>query len=409
MLLIIILVLFIASLFSLLETATVAISEHKLLAIQKDRIWARYALILKQNMQHILIFSLFGNSLFNAVFTSMTTLMVAKAMSSNIHQEFVLPISTLFIALFIIIFSEAVPKIIASKAPTSTLAIIVIPLYYLYILSRPIIWMIDKIVSVITIVFSTSENATLEEIKAMIADKRLPFKDKHRSILLNSMELENLTVKEVLIPLRMVEALNIESDIAILCKQIYNSHHTRIIVYTHTIDNIIGYLHIKDMVSLNKEHLTCQELKALIRPIEFVSDFIPIVKQINLANRKKTRIFVVVNEYGDISGIACLEDMLEMVFGNFTTVSPQQKSLSIQIDESHIIADGTMLLRELNADYHLNIAISKDAMTLNGFVLNILKTIPNVGICFKLNNLIFEIISVGPYWVERVHITILKN
>jgi Mg2+/Co2+ transporter CorB len=132
-----------------------------------------------------------------------------------------------------------------------------------------------------------------------------------------------------------------------------------------------------------------------------------IVKQINRSSRKKTRIFVVINEYGDVLGIACLEDMLEMVFGNFTTESPQQKTLSIKTVDNNIIVDGTMLLRDLNDTYNLDIKISNDAKTVNGLVLKVLHGIPNVGVCFKLQNLIFEVISMGNYWVERVKITVL--
>jgi Mg2+/Co2+ transporter CorB len=99
--------------------------------------------------------------------------------------------------------------------------------------------------------------------------------------------------------------------------------------------------------------------------------------------------------------------MLEMVFGNFTTESPQQKTLSIKTDNNEIIVDGTMLIRDLNDKYNLNIATYDDAKTINGLVLNILNGIPNVGVCFKLENLIFEVISIGSYWVERVKIRVL--
>ena len=408
-LVLVIIALIIASLFSFLETATVAVSKHRLESLKEEAIWAKYAFLLKQNLEKVLIFSLFGNSLFNALFTTLTTVLILDLISGLIPKELLLPVATLFIALFIIIFSEAVPKIIAAKSPINILRIISIPLYYVFIICKPIIWLIDKIVFVIAWIFisSNGDSMSLEEIKAIIADKNVPFLEKHRSILLKSMNLEKLTVKEVLIPLRMVEAIDINGDMQLTYKKIYTSHHTRMIVYSDHIDNIIGYIHVKDVISLEQNRFNKEELSKIVRPIDFVGDFIPIVKQINWAGRFKKRIFVVINEYGDILGIACLEDMLEMVFGNFTTEAPGQKTLAIKNAQNQIIADGTMLIRELNDLYRLGILLAEDAMTVNGLVLKFLHGIPNVGVCFKLDNLIFEVISVGDYWVERVKITII--
>jgi Mg2+/Co2+ transporter CorB len=405
-----IIILFIASLFSALETATVAISEHRLLSLQSGHLWARYAYKLKSDLNKVLLFSLFANSLFNTIFTAISTIIVT-ALLYQLHSEYILPISTLIIAFFIIIFSEAIPKIIAAKAPIATLKLIAIPMYYLFLVCRPIVLFINQIVYQITKILKIAGNEQIskEELKAIIADKNSPFKNKHRSILLNSMELENIVVKEVLIPLRMVEAININASLDLIKRQLYTTHHTRIIVYQDTIDNIIGFLHVKDLLTVfeNDLELTRQAIHDLIRPIAFIHDFISIIKQIHHAQKYKHRIFVIINEYGDILGIGCLEDMLEMVFGDFTTESPQQKYLVVKKEHNQLIVDGTMLIRELNELCNLNITVDSEALTINGLVLKTLYGLPNNGVCFRLNNLIFEVIHVGSYWVERVKITIL--
>ncbi len=399
-------ILALGSLFSFVETATVAISEYRLNALKDKYIWASYAYKLKQELNQVLIFSLFANSLANAVFTTLSTFLLVHLLS-GFKAEFVLPVSTLIIAFLIIIFSEALPKIIAAKAPLLTLKIVAIPTYYLFVISRPIIWLIDKMIILITKLLGVKggESASLEEVKAIIADKRSPFKDKHRSILLNSMELEKLHIKEVLIPLRMTEVINMQDDTGDIYKKIHTTHHTRIIVYENNIDNIIGFLHAKDVLSIDKSEENKVQLYQRIRPITFVNDFTPIIRQIHRAQKHRQRIFVVMNEYGDISGIACLEDMLEIIFGDFTTESPQQKYLAVKNEKGQLIVDGTMLIRELNELYDLNIELKQDALTINGLVLKTLNGIPNIGVCFKLNNLNFEVINVGLYWVERVKIS----
>ncbi len=403
-------ILLVGSLFSCLETATVAISEHRLKSLQIKYTWAKYAYKLKSSLNQILIFSLFGNSLANTAFTTIATFFITSILPPS-DSHLILPITTLIIALFIIIFSEALPKILAARYPIAILKFVSIPAYYIFIISKPIIWTIDKLIAFITMLFEfkDAEIASLDEIKEIIADKRSPFKDKHRSILLNSMAIENLLVKEVLIPLRMVEGVNIKDNPETIYQKIRTTHHTRIIVYDGMIDNIVGFIHVRDVLSINQDQETILNLTQRIKPIAFVNDFTPIVKQIHRAQKNRERIFVAINEYGDISGIICLEDMLEMIFGDFTTESVQQKYLVIQNEHNQLIVDGTMLIRELNELYHLNITLNQNALTINGLVQYVLGGIPNVGVCFKLNNLIFEIINVGDYWVERVTISKLND
>ena len=401
--------LLIASLFSFLETATVAVSEHRLISLADQHKWAAYALRLKQQLEKVLIFSLFGNSFFNALVTTLSTMLVLQIFGSG-HQ-LILSLATLVVTLMIIIFSEATPKIIASKVPLPVLRLFAVPLYYLFIVTKPLVWFIDKIVYALTKMLSigNADGTSLDELKAIIADKRSPFQEQHRSILLNSLELEQLTVKEVVIPLRNVEMLNLSSDIALIRNQLHQCHHTRIIVYADTVDNILGYLHVKDVLTLVTAEYTKDDLRSLIRKISYIADFIYIIKQLTAAQKLRERIFIVVNEYGDTLGIACLEDMLEIVFGDFTTDAPHRSNLMVRESSTSFIVDGATLVREFNEAYALKIPFSYDAMSINGLIMKYLGEIPKVGICFRIEQISFEIIHVGKFWAERVRVTILSG
>lgn len=401
--------LLIASLFSFLETASVAISEHRLISLNATCRWANYALRLKQQLDKVLIFSLFGNSFFNALVTMLSTMLVLHLFGDG-HQ-LILSLATLFVTLMIIIFSEATPKIIASKNPLLVLRLISIPLYYLFILSKPLIWLIDKIVYLITraLGIGYADGTSLDELKALVADKRSPFLDSHRSILLNSLELEQLTVKEVIIPLRNVEMIDLDAGINELREKLQQSHHTRVVVYQGTIDNILGYVHTKDVLTLTCGAYSKHELSLLIRKINFIPDFILIVKQLRMAQNKRERLFMVVNEYGDLLGLACLEDMLEIVFGDFTTDAPHRNYLMIKEDNGSFIVDGATLVREFNEAYQLDLPFSYDAMSINGLIMKQLSTIPVCGVCFRLDNISFEVLQVGKFWAERVRISSIQS
>ncbi len=403
-----ILILIIAGLFSFLETAIVAVSEYKLNSLKERYAWARYSYSLKKQLNQVLIFSLFGNSLFNSIFATSGTLLIGYFLSMLTSNGIVFPIGTLLASLLIILFSEALPKIVAARAPVSTLKLIGIPLYYVFQISKPIVWLLDKILFYLTVVFKSPsyEAISVEDLKEIISDIRIPIKKKHRSILLNSVGLEDIAIKEVLIPLRMVEGVDVNSDIEVILKKLYSTHHTRIIVYSDHIDNIVGYVHVKDVVLLGKQELNKMAFCHLIRSITYINDFVSITKQINRAQKYRSRIYAVVNEYGDISGIACLEDMLEIIFGDFTTVSPKMLSLEVKNEDGDIIVNGAMLVRELNELYDLNITFDMDSLTINGLVLKFLNGIPSVGVSFVFNGLIFEVLEVGIYWVEKVKISV---
>jgi Mg2+/Co2+ transporter CorB len=400
--------LLLASLFSFLETATVAISEHRLLVMAREHRWAQLALRLKHQLEQVLIFSLFGNSLFNAMLTTVSTMLVLDTFGGG--NPWILPGSTLGVTLLIIIFSEAAPKIIAAKAPVAVLRIITIPLYYLFRLSRPLIWGIDKIVYLITLILGIGNNdgTSVDELRAIIADKRSPFHESHRSILLNSLELEQLTVREVIIPLRNVEMLNLDDEMQQLRQQLRQTHHTRLIVYKESTANIIGYIHVKDVLTLAHEDYEIQDLYNLVRKVPFIPDFLLIIKQLKSAQKNRERIFVVVNEYGDTLGIACLEDMLEIVFGDFTTDAPHRSYLMVQESADSFIVDGATLVREFNEAYGLNIKFAYDAMSINGLIMKHLGCVPSVGICFRLGAVCFEVLQVGKFWAERVRVTRLN-
>ncbi len=222
----------------------------------------------------------------------------------------------------------------------------------------------------------------------------------------NSIDLEKITIKEVLIPLRMVEAIDLKDEIEDILHKIQTTHHTQIIVCDDGIDNVVGYIHVKDVLHIDIAEANIDDIRDIIRPIIFVNDFIPVIHQIHVAQKLRNRIFVVINEYGDLLGIACLEDMFEIVFGDFTTESPHTKYLVIKgPEDNQYIVDGIMLIRELNELYNLHIPQDGVTLTINGFILKLFNGIPNAGVCFKVNNLIFEVINVGHYWVERVKIT----
>ena len=131
------------------------------------------------------------------------------------------------------------------------------------------------------------------------------------------------------------------------------------------------------------------------------------MKYLTYAQKNRERIFAVINEYGDLLGIVCLEDMLEIIFGEFTTNYFAYKYIA-NISDNELIIDGRMSLRELKRLYNINLNFPAGVNTINGLAMYVLQTIPTNGLSFKLKNIVFEIIKVGDYWVDKLKILILK-
>lgn len=403
---VLIVILFIASVFACLETATVAVSEHRLMSLAKTKSWAKYALVLKKELDRILIFSLFGNSLFNAALTTLSTMLILEAVKDSGH--WVLTLATLMVTLIIIIFSEATPKIIASKSPLNVLRFISIPLYYIFIVSKPIIWLIDRIVYGFTrlVGVGAADGTSLDDLRAIVEDKRIPFIEKHRSILKNSVEFDNILIKDVVVPLRQVEMIDICDDVNKNIAKLAASHHGNIIVYQKSVDNLIGYIKTRDLLSGCLNHSEV-DLTKVLRKITFVQDFLPIVKQLPLLQHAGQSIFAVVNEYGAVLGIATIFDMVEVVFGSLTTDAPSKKNLIIKKSNTEYIVDGAALIRDLNDLYALELPIEFDALSVNGLINKYLRMIPRSGVCLKLGNTVFEVMQANDFGVERVRLIIV--
>jgi putative hemolysin len=138
--------------------------------------------------------------------------------------------------------------------------------------------------------------------------------------------------------------------------------------------------------------------------VSFIQDFLPVIKQLSYLQKLKQNLFVVVNEYGNILGIASATDMVELVFGDFTTDVADKKDLVIRKSEYEFIVDGAMLIREFNELYQQNLPVEFDALTVNGLIVKFLRMIPSNGTCFRIDNTVFEILQAGNFGVERVRL-----
>jgi len=390
----------IGSIFSAVEVSIISVKEYRLRKLAQDKYWAQIGLRLKSNLQKVIIFSLFGNSFFNALLSTASTIIVTRMTHGN---TLYISISTIIITIAIIIFSEAMPKILANNNPELVIKIFAVPSYYLLKTLNPVIWLIELLINSISQLFITSHTKILplDELTDIINDQKQSIKNNYHKMLINSINTTKLTINEVVIPLRLVSAIDINDSYDKNINKLKNSYHTKIIVYQNSLENIIGYLHAKDILfNLGFEDM---DLRPQIRPIHVAFEFLNIAEQIDKSIITKERIFWIIDQYGNSKGIAFLEDMLEIIYGEFTSTSPTLNFISEINNE--LIVDGAASISKLNNTYQLNLPTSHKYYTINGLLLHLLRDIPNNKICVRYQDLNLEIISVGQFWIERVKIS----
>ncbi|MBI5891544.1 MAG: DUF21 domain-containing protein [Nitrosomonadales bacterium] len=384
--------------FSAAETSMMAINRYRLNhLIRKGNHSAKLTGRLLSKVDKLLGSILFGNTLLNVAAAAVTNIIILRLFGAG---ELAILVGTLAITFVLLVFSEIMPKIIAATYPER----VALPSGYLL---APLITIFHPVVSVATGMVKgilrmlriniqtdqSKQKMTLEELRGLVLDAEHFLPRKHQKMLLNLVDLERITVNDVMIPRNQIEALDIETDPAELRQQIITCHHTLLPVYAETPSNVIGILHIKRVLSLLQETtLDAAQLSEILHDPYFIPSDTPLLKQLQQFQERHTRLGLVVDEYGELLGLVTLENILEEIVGDFTTQSPSQTGKFLRQDDGSLLLEGSSSLRELNRKLGLHFPLG-EAKTLNGLILEHLQDIPEAGVSLKIGEYPIEIIQ----------------
>ncbi len=384
--------------FSAAETSMMAINRYRLnLMIRKGNRGAKLTARLLSKVDKLLGSILFGNTLLNVGAAAITNILILRMFGTS---ELAILIGTLAITFVLLVFSEIMPKIIAATYPER----VALPSSYLL---APLITLFHPVVSVATALVKgvlwllrikiqtdhSHHKMTLEELRSLVLDAEHFLPRKHQKMLLNLVDLERITVNDVMIPRNQIESLDIDTDPAELQQQIITCHHTLLPVYASSQSNIIGILHIKRLLPLlQKETLDTAQLREILQDPYFIPSDTPLLKQLQQFQERHARLGLVVDEYGELLGLVTLENILEEIVGDFTTQSPAQTGKFLRQEDGSLLLEGSSSLRELNRKLGLHLPLG-DAKTLNGLILEHLQDIPEAGTSLKIGNYPIEIIQ----------------
>ncbi len=373
-----------------------ALNRHRLKHLaSQGALGAKTTQKLLERTDELLSVILIGNNLLNTIIPVLTT---AIALRTFGHSNMVLSVATGLIAFLVIVFAEITPKIVGATFPEKIAlpaSLVIAPLIRV---ARPLIWFVNLfangILRLLHINTQSGRDQRLspEELRTVVLESGNFMPTKHRSILLNLFDLENIAVEDVMIPRRRIEALDFNAPFEQILHQLETCYHNKLIVYQGDIDRVLGVLHVrKTLAALHNQELERETLRALLAEPYFVPAGTPVFQQLQYFQESRQRTALVVNEYGELQGLITPEDIIEELIGEFTTSIPRGASSRGGWNErGECIVAGSMPLRELNRWLQLSLP-TDGPKTLNGLILEVLEDIPDGDVCAEIRGVKLEV------------------
>jgi Mg2+/Co2+ transporter CorB len=205
-----------------------------------------------------------------------------------------------------------------------------------------------------------------------------------------------------MIPKNDIEGIDITHSDNLINARLVDVNHTRLPVYSGSLNNLIGFINKKHVPALIKENnkVKTEELKKCLSEPYYIPEDTSLLSQLIIFKKEKKRIGCVVDEYGDIKGMLTLDDILEEIVGEYATIY-EKENLIKDIAMDNIEVHGSVQLREINKKLSINLA-DNSVTTINGYILESLQEIPQEGMTFKKENIIIEVLEVRNNFIERI-------
>lgn len=293
---------------------------------------------------------------------------------------------TLLLALLTQVLGRAVPRRIALQRPEKTARVTAGVLHGLSIVLWPLVWLMEKTACGILRLLGIDPNAqreevTEEEIRAMvdIGGESGAIEENEKEMIENIFEFNNRSAEDVMTHRIDVTSIWVGDDHDAIVKTILDTGLSRFPVYDEDIDDIIGILNTRDFL-LEAHHEHPRSVRELLREAYFVPETVQADMLFRDMQTRKVHMAIVVDEYGGMSGIVTMEDLLEEIVGNiYDEFDPQAKTEIAQVDEGVWRISGSAPLEDVAEALDVELPLEEDYDTLGGLIFNQFTTIPSDG------------------------------
>ena len=395
--------------FSASETSVTAASRASIHALaQSGNVRAGIVDRLFAMRERLIGTILIGNNLVNTLAASLTTSALL-----NVFGDVGIAYATVVVSILVIVFAEVLPKSLAINNPDRVALAVSRPISWIVWLMTPVTIATETIVRLILKILridlgkSRPVLSPAEELRGQV---NLMHKDGevekgHRDMLGGVLDLEELSVADVMVHRTKMRVLPADQPAAEIIREVLASPYTRFPMWRERPENIIGFLHAKDLLRAldaaggDPEKV---DVPGLMLPAWFVPDSTMLKDQLKAFLKRKTHFALVVDEYGEVEGLVTLEDILEEIVGDikdehdtgYTGVRPQP--------DGSALVDGAVPVRDVNRLFDWNLP-DEEATTMAGLVIHEARIIPEAGQVFTFHGFRFEVAR-----KQRNRITSLK-
>jgi Mg2+/Co2+ transporter CorB len=362
---------------------------------------------LLQRPDRLIGLILIGNNLVNIGASAIATVLCIRLFG----DAWGVLIATISLTFVILIFAEVTPKTLAALYPDKIAFPSSFILQPLLFVMYPFVYLINGITNGILALFrinpsgGSGDSLSKEELRTVVFEAGAMIPKRHQDMLVGILDLEKVTAEDIMVKRSEIVAIDINDEWKDIQKQLVISQHTRVLLYRDSIDDAVGFVHVRDALRLlSKDQFTKASLLRAVREIYFTPESTPLHTLMYKFQAAKERIGLVVDEYGDIQGLVTLEDILEEIIGDFTTsiLPDHSKEANVQQDGS-VVLDGSANIRDLNKEMDWNFP-TEGPKTLNGLILEYLEDIPQANISLRLAGYPIEILEMKDNMVKTVRV-----
>ena len=349
---------------------------------------------------------LVGNNIANIFAGSLATSLATKITGSN-SVGLVLGITTVVI----IIFGEIIPKTIGRKHAEAFSVVVIRTLqvffYILYPIIKTLVWVINTILGENAEI--TGRMVTKNDIEFMInkAEKEKTMDSKQIDLLSSILEFPMIKVKDIMIPRPRINYIQKKWTFTEMMNYARETANSRYPVCNGELENIVGFLHVKDLAFVSDESKKNFQISKLLKAPFFVYEHMKIQSVFDHMNKKKVHLALVKDENGTVVGIVTLEDIIEEIFGEIHDEHDTEEAAMqpLVYEENGIMVDGDTNLRDLDDEYDIKIPLNDNYSTLSGFLLDMLgNNFPEQGQIIVWEGLSFDLEVVTDHVIKLVHI-----
>ena len=330
----------------------------------------------------------------------------------------ILAIDTIIATLIVLITAEFLPKAMSRLNPNGIFSSLYWLFIFFYWVFYPITFITNKLSGIIMKMFGVKE--TDGQGKVMFDKSDLLYLSAEVSsddddeenelsndmvIFQNALNFSSVKIRECMIPRTEITALDIQDTMDDLAALFVEQGYSRILVYRENIDDIIGYVHSKDLLKDGEK----RSIAELLRTVTYVSEEMSAQTLMAYFTKNRQSIAVVRDEYGGTSGIVTLEDLIEEIFGDINDELDKDEFIEKKISDDEYLFSARLEVEEINRKFELDLPESDDYETLAGLIMFYNENIPKEKEILQFGKYSYTILKTTRNRIETVNVRVLQK